>query len=148
MKKRALSILLVLVLALSLTTTALAAGLPFKDVPSNAWYYEAVDDAYNLALINGRDETHFAPDANLTYAEAVKLAACMNQMYYYGYVDLESTGGIWYQEYVNRASSARTIPGTKTPPGRDMWRFSPTLFLRSPSGPGTTSPTAPSRTSA
>ena len=66
MKKRALSILLVLVLALSLTTTALAAGLPFKDVPSNAWYYEAVDDAYNLALINGRDETHFVPDANLT----------------------------------------------------------------------------------
>ena len=101
MKKRALSILLVLVLALSLTTTALAAGLPFKDVPSNAWYYEAVDDAYNLALINGRDETHFAPDANLTYAEAVKLAACMNQKAALGYVVEMGGGDPWYQPYVD-----------------------------------------------
>ena len=101
MKKRALSILLVLVLALSLTTTALAAGLPFKDVPSNAWYYEAVDDAYNLALINGRDETHFAPDANLTYAEAVKLAACMNQKATLGYVVEMGGGDPWYQPYID-----------------------------------------------
>ena len=101
MKKRALSILLVLVLALSLTTTALAAGLPFKDVPSNAWYYEAVDDAYNLALINGRDETHFAPDANLTYAEAVKLAACMNQKAALGYVVEMGGGDPWYQPYID-----------------------------------------------
>ena len=100
MKKRALSILLVLVLALSLTTTALAAGLPFKDVPSNAWYYQDVSDAYSLALINGRDETHFVPDANLTYAEAVKLAACMSQLYFNGFVDLGGSDP-WYQDYVD-----------------------------------------------
>ena len=101
MKKKLLSVFLVLVLALGLTTTAFAAGLPFKDVPANIWYYQDVASAYESGLINGRDETHFAPDANLTYAEAVKLAACMNQMYYYGYVNLESTGSIWYQEYVD-----------------------------------------------
>ena len=101
MKKRALSILLVLVLALSLTTTALAAGLPFKDVPSNAWYYQDVSDAYSLALINGRDETHFVPDANLTYAEAVKLAACMNQKATLGYVVEMGGGDPWYQPYID-----------------------------------------------
>lgn len=56
MKKRALSILFVLVLALGLTTTALAAELPFKDVPSDAWYCQDVENAYNMGLINGRDE--------------------------------------------------------------------------------------------
>ena len=101
MKKKLLSVFLVLVLALGLTVTAFAATLPFQDVPANAWYYPDVATAYESGLINGRDGTHFAPDDNLTYAEAVKLAACMNQMYYYGYVNLESTGSIWYQEFVD-----------------------------------------------
>ena len=100
MKKKVLSVLLTLVLALSLTTTAFAANLPFRDVPSNAWYYQDVAIAYESGMINGRDETHFAPDANLTYAEAVKLAACMNQEYYLGFVDLGGSDP-WYQDYVD-----------------------------------------------
>ena len=109
MKRKLLSLSLVLILALGLTTTAFAAGIPFKDVPANAWYYQDVATAYERSLINGRDETHFAPDANLTYAEAVKLAACMNQRYHYGYVNLESTGSIWYQEYVDYCSAENII---------------------------------------
>lgn len=101
MKKRALSILFVLVLALGLTTTALAAELPFKDVPSDAWYCQDVENAYNMGLINGRDETHFVPDANLTYGEAVKLAACMNQKALLGYVTEMDSGDPWYQPYID-----------------------------------------------
>ena len=66
MKKKLLCVFLVLILALGLTTTAFAAGIPFKDVPASAWYYQDVAAAYEGGLINGRDETHFAPDANLT----------------------------------------------------------------------------------
>ncbi len=100
MKKKLLCAFLVFVLAMGLTVTAFAAGIPFVDVPADAWYYQDVATAYESGLINGRDETHFAPDANLTYAEAVKLAACMNEQYYFGEVDLGGSDP-WYQAYVD-----------------------------------------------
>ena len=101
LKKKLLPALLVLVLALGISSTAFAVELPFVDVPSNAWYYPDVENAYNMALINGRDGTHFAPDANLTYGEAVKLAACMNQKAVLGYVVEMSGGNPWYQPYLD-----------------------------------------------
>ena len=100
MKKKGLSVLLVLVLALSLTGTVLAADLPFEDVSADAWYYQDVMKSYERGFIDGRDETHFAPDATLTYAEAVKLASCMNQEYTLGSVDLGGSDP-WYQDYVD-----------------------------------------------
>ena len=100
LKKKLLPVLLVLVLAMGLSSTVYAAGLPFVDVPSDAWYYQDVANAYESGMINGRDETHFAPDANLTYAEAVKLAACMSQLYFNGFVDLGGSAP-WYQDYVD-----------------------------------------------
>ena len=100
MLKKILSVLLVLVLALGASSTIFAAGIPFRDVPSDAWYYQDVANAYESGMINGRDETHFAPDANLTYAEAVKLAACMSQLYFNGFVDLGGSDP-WYQDYVD-----------------------------------------------
>ena len=100
MLKKILSVLLVLVLALGVSSTVFAAGVPFRDVPSDAWYYKDVANAYESGMINGRDGTHFAPDANLTYAEAVKLAACMSQLYFNGFVDLGGSDP-WYQDYVD-----------------------------------------------
>ncbi len=107
--KKTVSVLLALVMTMSLAVTAFAAGLPFVDVPTDAWYYEDVKRAYESGLINGKDATHFYPDANLTYAEAIKLAACMNQLYFNGYVNLESTGGAWYQSYVDYARAQGII---------------------------------------
>ena len=104
MKKKLLSVFLVLVLALGLTTTVFAVEIPFRDVPANAWYYQDVSNAYALELINGRDDTHFAPDADLTYAEAVKLAACMNQLYHLGFVEDMGGSSPWYQDYVDYCS--------------------------------------------
>ena len=81
----------------------LTAGLPFNDVPASAWYYSDVKAAYESGLINGTSATTFAPDNYLTYAEAIKLAACMHQLYETGEVTL--TGGVsqWYQGYVDYA---------------------------------------------
>ena len=45
------------------------------------WFYNDVKTAVELGLVNGRSETTYAPSDNLTYAEAIKLAACMNQLY-------------------------------------------------------------------
>ena len=82
--------------------------LPFTDVPVHEWYYGDVLKAYQMELINGRDRTTFAPEANMTYAEAVKLASCMNQKYLDGTVTL-TNGNPWYQTYVDYAKSHNII---------------------------------------
>ena len=94
------SLLVLALLAALLTPAAMADGLPFVDVSPGDWYYADVEMAYALGLINGKTETTFQPGENLTYAEAVKLAACMSQTYQNGYVALEN-GNPWYQTYVN-----------------------------------------------
>jgi len=99
--KRWLALCLSLVLCLGLVSGFVsAAGLPFTDVPTGQWYYSDVKNAYDMSLINGRSETLFEPDGYLTYAEAVKLAACMNQRYQTGSVTLKN-GEPWYQTYVD-----------------------------------------------
>ena len=75
----------------------------FTDVKPDSWYYEDVDNAVRLGIINGKTETTFAPDDNLTYAEAIKLAACMYQLYKDGSVYLVPGGNPWYQIYVDYA---------------------------------------------
>jgi len=97
--KRLLSLILVLCLALSIAPMALAA-MPFVDVAPDAWYRSDVENAHEMGLINGKTATNFAPDDNLTYAEAVKLAACMHQRYTTGAVTLQN-GTPWYQTYVD-----------------------------------------------
>lgn len=47
-----------------------AAGTqPFADIQEGAWYAASVATAYNLGIIAGRDERHFAPDAPITREE-------------------------------------------------------------------------------
>ena len=77
--------------------------LPFTDVPETAWYYNDVKTAYSTGLVNGRTATSFAPKDNMTYAEAIKLAACMHQLYTAGAVTLTNGTGKWYDSYVQYA---------------------------------------------
>ncbi|MCL2814558.1 MAG: S-layer homology domain-containing protein [Oscillospiraceae bacterium] len=72
----------------------------FIDVSESEWYYSDVKIAWQLGLISGKSDTSFAPGDNLTYAEAVKLAACMHQLYTEGKVTLVPRAGEWYDAYV------------------------------------------------
>ncbi|MBQ8836129.1 MAG: S-layer homology domain-containing protein [Clostridia bacterium] len=72
---------------------------PFTDVSESAWYYSDVITAYVDKLINGKTETKFEPDLNITYVEAIKLAACMHQKYTTGKVTL-TVGNPWYAPYL------------------------------------------------
>ena len=76
---------------------------PFTDVKEADWFYKDVVYAYGMGLINGKTVTTFAPVDNLTYAEAVKLAACMHELYTTGEVTLSVGGGAWYESYVEYA---------------------------------------------
>ncbi|NLT57915.1 MAG: hypothetical protein GXX99_03010 [Clostridiales bacterium] len=81
---------------------------PFDDVSPSDWFYSDVKTAYEFGLINGTSDTAFSPNSNLTYAEAVKLAACMHQTHREGAVTLEN-GSPWYQPYVEYANANQII---------------------------------------
>ncbi len=73
---------------------------PFVDVKEDAWYHDEIVEAVYTGIINGKTATEFKPDDLLTYAEAVKLAACMSQVYLNGNVTLKA-GEPWYQPYAD-----------------------------------------------
>ncbi len=98
------SLLAVLLCAAAMTAAvcASAAEPSFTDVPNDAWYYGDVMSAVKEGLVNGRTADTYCPDEHMTAAEAVKLAACMNQVRTAGQVTLEN-GDPWYAPYVEYA---------------------------------------------
>lgn len=76
---------------------------PFTDVAEGAWYRKDVETAHKNGLVNGKSDTMYYPDDNMTYAEAVKLACAMNQLYYNGKVTLTSGSSVWYSTYMSYA---------------------------------------------
>lgn len=101
MKKRLFIMSLAFVMCLSVSFSySFAGGLTFTDVKKSDWFYTDVKLAVETGLVNGKSATKYAPNDNLTYSEAVKLAACMNQKYFKGSVSLKN-GSPWYQSYVD-----------------------------------------------
>ena len=87
-----------------------AASLPFADVPADAWYYADVLYAYETGLVNGRSADTFAPDAELTLAEVIKLAACVRQLGEEGAVTLANGPDIWYSTYLEYCVGHDLLP--------------------------------------
>ncbi len=80
---------------------------PFTDVSRTDWYYADVTSAYQRGLINGMTAATYAPQSTLTCAQAIKLAACMHQLYRDGSVTLANAtdGRAWYMTYADYAKS-------------------------------------------
>ena len=76
--------------------------MPFEDVQNDTWYYNYVATAYEFGILNGKSETEFDPNANMTLAEAAKIAACIHY-YFYAYEDYDFTTETrdWYEPYVD-----------------------------------------------
>jgi len=88
----------------------------FNDVTASNWFYEDVLYAVDRGIIDGRSEEVFDPENNLTVAEAIKLGACMHQLYYTGSITL-TNGNPWYMSYVEYAALNGIL--TKTYPDYD-----------------------------
>ena len=73
----------------------------YSDVKSSDWFYGSVASASKMGLIQGFTDGTFRPTANLTYAQTIKLAACMNQLYTSGSVTLTNGSPNWYDSYVD-----------------------------------------------
>ena len=86
--------------------------LPFTDVTPARWFYSDVVAAVEKGLISGKTPTTYEPDSSLTLAEAVKLAACLHQLYHSGSVSLtNSPTAPWYQSYVDYAMANGILSG-------------------------------------
>ena len=101
--KKIVSFILMAVMCFSMIGTAFAAEMNFTDVNESDWFYNDVKSAVEMGLVNGKSDTSYAPNDNLTYAEAIKLAACMNQLYNEGVVTLTS-GTPWYAPFVKHCT--------------------------------------------
>ena len=80
-----------------------ATKFPFTDVPSDSWYYSSVKAAWENGLIDGVTANEFKPNATLTVAQTIKLAAALHQLDRTGEVSLKNGGANWYDSYVSYA---------------------------------------------
>lgn len=108
MKKRVTALFLSVLMILAMIPAAHAAELPFTDVPRDAWYYDSVRIAYKSGLVKGATGTTYSPGGELTYAEAVTLAARIYQMLHEDAITL-TNGSPWYQPYVDYAKECGII---------------------------------------
>ena len=104
------TVLLLAMLMTALSFGILAAEIDFKDVAKTAWYYNDVRLAVESGLVNGKDANTYAPDDNVTYAETVKLAACLHKLTGTGSTEFASSTP-WYQTYVDYAKAQNIISG-------------------------------------
>lgn len=87
---------------------------PFDDVSSEYWAYPSIKALYEAGVINGKDERIFAPNDNVTRAEAVKMIMSLA-----GETDTVENGvefsdvsaNSWEHEYVMKASALGIVNG-------------------------------------
>ncbi|MDE7004245.1 MAG: S-layer homology domain-containing protein [Oscillospiraceae bacterium] len=76
----------------------------FTDVRASDWFADNVKSAYELGLMKGNSPATFAPNATITVAEAVTVAARVRDIYWgEGTSFTAKAGAAWYQPYVDYA---------------------------------------------
>ena len=85
----------------------------FQDVSPNNWFYDNVAALYELGLTNGQNTPdRFAPDDNMTVAEAITMAARLRSLYEHRDSEVGPaafSGGRWYEPYVRYLQSLHVI---------------------------------------
>ena len=75
----------------------------FSDISYDAWYASEVKSTYELGLMNGTGGGLFAPDGNVTVAEAITMASRASAAN--AGETIPATDGEWYKMYVDYAVS-------------------------------------------
>lgn len=79
----------------------------FTDIPVTEWYASEVAGAYELGLMNGIGSNLFAPNGNVTVAEAITMASRAHALYLNE--TIPDASGEWYAKYVSYAKTAGMI---------------------------------------
>ena len=97
------------------TATSGETGTGFTDVPSNAWYAEAVQYVTEQSLMNGTSETAFSPMLSMSRSMLVTVLyrlAGEPDAGECGFTDVAS--GTWYTDAVAWAAANGIVTGTTT----------------------------------
>ena len=86
------------------TRTAAYTPGQFPDLPDSHWGAPSIAHAYELGLMSGTD-SGFQPDATVSLAQTITMAARLRSTYYADGESFTSTGGAWYQPFVDYALS-------------------------------------------
>ena len=87
-------------------------AIPFRDVDTDDWFYDAVVYAYDNDLMSGVSDDQFAPDATLTRAMVAQMLYSLEgkpRTGSAGYADVAF--GAWYEDAVAWISSEGLMPG-------------------------------------
>ena len=115
--KSLLSLLLASVFLLTVPAgiAASAGGEPFSDVSASAWYYGAVNEAYEKGLVAGKSARVFDPEGNVTRAEFLTVLSRMADADVQGAGDAGGFSDVrpsdWFFDYVGWGASAGLVSG-------------------------------------
>ena len=87
-------------------------AIPFRDVDTDDWFYDAVVYAYDTGLMSGVSDDQFAPDATLTRAMVAQMLYSLEgkpRTGSAGYADVAF--GAWYEDAVAWISSEGLMTG-------------------------------------
>ena len=114
--KKMLSLILAVTMLLCIVPYSIFAEdiLPFRDVVSGDWFYDAILDVYQRGIMIGQSHDTFAPQKNTTRAEFVTLLsrvanADTSTPATSHFPDINGTE--WYAEYVLWATDAGLVKG-------------------------------------
>lgn len=95
------------------TEPSKAPELPFKDMDSASWAFEAVGTLYEKGIINGKSESEFCPNDNITREEFVKILVLAFNVgegrEQTAFSDVCESQ--WYYKYISSAFSANIVRG-------------------------------------
>ena len=94
-----------------------AKELSFKDVSSDAWYYEPISKAYNMGLVSGFSDTEFQPTSTVTGAQLLTILCRADGG------SVSANGGNWYDPAVEWAEKNNILSD------KNGWTFEPNTPL-------------------
>ena len=94
-----------------------AKELSFKDVSSDAWYYEPISKAYNMGLVSGFSDTEFQPTSTVTGAQLLTILCRADGG------SVSANGGNWYDPAVEWAEKNNILSA------KNGWTFEPNTPL-------------------
>ena len=83
----------------------------FSDVPSTAWFNNAVSTLTKAGIIAGYEDGAFQPNATITRAEFATIAVRFFEASYDGKDFFTDIDGHWAQQYINDAANAGLVNG-------------------------------------
>lgn len=82
----------------------------FTDVSSLNWFYSGVRTAYNKGIMLGCGDKTFRPNDNVSWAEAITIAARIHAAYNDNLIEEPRAGEAWYATYYRYCTARRLLP--------------------------------------